>query len=83
MLSVSKASNQAAVVPLNNLHDKDDEKIKIVFIGEYIYADHSYLQIPEYYALPSSDNPAFPVAKIGEEFTEIIVPVIKKENGLG
>lgn len=80
VLSIDRGTSTVTGVPLNMFHDKDNEKIKIVFIGEYIYADHTYLQLPDFptYALPHKDSENFPIATITEEFTEIIVPVLYK-----
>jgi hypothetical protein len=38
-------------VPLNLLMEKEQDNVKLVFIGNYIYADHQYKSIPEFPAL--------------------------------
>lgn len=63
-------------VPINFLTEKEQDSVKLVFIGNYIYADHSYKQLPEYQsstALSTKGND-WP-AKNSERFDEVTVPI--------
>ena len=54
--------------------EKDKNAVKIVFIGNYIYADHTYKVLPEYQTkeltLKGLDWPA----KTVDKFDEVVVP---------
>jgi len=43
-------------VPLNLLIEKEQDNVKLVFIGNYIYADHQYKSIPEFQHFPKRER---------------------------
>lgn len=40
VLKINKKNNLVTRVPLSSLLEKEQENVKLVFIGNYIYADH-------------------------------------------
>ena len=48
VLSINRNTKQVNGIPVNLMVEKDMEKVKLVFIDNYIYADHQYKQLPSY-----------------------------------
>ena len=78
ILEIDKFTNQVKEVPVNNYMEKEQENVKLVFIGNYIYGDHSYKYLPEYKTntLSSSKGNSDWPAKNIEKFDEFTVPII-------
>jgi hypothetical protein len=50
VLNINKFTNEVKGIPMNLYMEKEKNSVKLVFLGNYIYADHAYTYLPEYKA---------------------------------
>lgn len=46
ILSINKFSGDMKILPINPFTEKDLSKVKLIFIDNFIYADHKYKELP-------------------------------------